>query len=108
MALAEVTVKTAGLMTKVALAEAAVLFTSPAKLAVTGYDPAPSPTMLADTDARPVASVTALPAGEPLSVKLTVLPARGPPGVVRTAESVVLALPYVTLAALTVRLVVAG
>jgi len=80
-------------MIKVALPEAAVLFTSPAKLAVTGYDPAPSPVKLADTEARPVASVTALPAGEPLSVKLTVMPARGPPGVVRVAESVALALP---------------
>src|SRR6185503_7231880 len=62
VALAEVTVQPAGLMTKVALPEAAVLFASPAKLAVTGYDPAPSPVMLAVTDARPVASVTALPA----------------------------------------------
>ena len=75
---------------------------------MTGYDPAPSPVMLAEAEARPVASVTALPAGEPLSVKLTVLPARGPPDVVSTADSVVLALPYVALAAVTAKPAVAG
>jgi hypothetical protein len=106
--LAEVTVKTAGFTVKVELPVAGVLFTSPAKLAVMGYDPAAKPVRLAVTDARPVASVIALPTGEPLSVKLTVLPASGPAGVVRVAESVVLALPYVALAGATPREVVAG
>ncbi len=89
LALAAVTVSTAGFTVRVALPLDALLFGSPAKLAVTpaGYDPALIPTRLADNEATPVGSVTAVPTAVPFTEKLTVLPARGPVGVVKVAES---------------------
>src|ERR1041385_6282045 len=108
LALAAVTVNGAGLMVRLELPEAGVLFTSPAKLAATGYVPALNPARLAETEARPFASVTALPTGEPFNVKLTVSPASGPPGVLSVAESATLVAPYVALAGATAKVVAAG
>src|SRR6185312_15075333 len=92
LAFAAVMVSGAGFTVRLLLPLLGLLFGSPAKLAVTppGYEPAAVVPRAAETEAIPDASVTALPTGVPFNEKLTVSPARGPLGVLRVADNVVL------------------